>query len=392
MKKIIIKALSVALLAWLLSYTAVPALFDWASVRSLRQSEHFLVSDFYNRIAYNGGPKFRHDNVMCINSTTTSRADIAALLDTLANPEIITPSAVSMDFFFSKPHNNHDDTLLLAAIRHLGSKLVLPVGLDEKRNLVSLSFFDNDEDIKSCGVRYGIANLPGNFFTDVMRSYRPVFVLQDGTRVNSCAVEVIEAAGRKPICRSEEQIIINYPFEQILQVDDTVFMRMARNSDEREALRELVGEAIVFIGTFDDLKDTYQTPIDELMPGVLIHAYAANTLIEGSEVRLTSTWLNKLIAAIITLIVAFFLVWSGRLGSATGASFKLFTCLLIFALLLFGAYYFVAHPEGPLCIMFDRAIKMMVLALLALQIIGFFDWIIQKIKNHKKSKEIKNQK
>ena len=387
-KKILIKTVVVAIISLLLSYTAVPALFDWGSVRSLRQREHFLVSDFYNRMTYKSSNKARHNNVLCIGTTSATRADLAALIDTLANPDILSVAAVGIDFYFTNPYNTLDDTLLVDALSRLGSKAVLPVVLDDNDSVVKMSFFDDDPRIVKSGINYGVVNLPGNFFTDVLRSYQPVFRLDKGT-FNSFALAAIKAAGR-PTARptaNDDKLLISYPFEQILQLDDTVFMRMARNEQQLPVLRELVGEAVIFIGEFNDLRDTYQTPVDELMPGVLVHAYAANTLIEGNEIRMTPKWVNVMLAIIIGFFVSFVLVWSSKLGSLAGAAFRLFTFLMIFVLLIAGFYIFIANPQHPLCIMFDDSLKMMAMPFFGVQIYGVGEWISVKIKAKREKKE-----
>ena len=55
--------------------------------------------------------------------------------------------------------------------------------------------------------------------------------------------------------------------------------------DEGFIPAEEINDKIVLIGTVNDNNDMHYTPIDNDMPGIMIHAYSLSTLISGKPVK-----------------------------------------------------------------------------------------------------------
>ena len=370
------RLVAVVLLAIAMSFTVVPLLLDWSGAMSFSDDSRFTLSDFYSRTAYHSGPKTDHGNVVCVEMSSSEREDIAAVLLAIADTQTVSPSAICLDFYFSNSQNNSADSLLQAAMSKAGSRLVLPVSIDDAGRLQHLSYTDTLPCTAQAS--YGIINLPGNYFVEVMRSYRPYFPCEDGSLYPSFAAAAIELAGRESYYQTDKEVEVTYSFENMEVVRDVDVVEMAQSDPRR--LRSIVDDKIVFVGGFDDLRDKYRTPVDELFAGVLVHAYAANTLLVGNSARRTPQWLNMLFAFVIGIAMAWLLTNGGRFGGARAAIVRLFICLTILLLLIIGSYVYVLFPDSPIILDFGLSVRMFALVMLATDMVGTAEWIYGRIK------------
>ena len=90
----------------------------------------------------------------------------------------------------------------------------------------------------------------------------------------------------------------------------------------------------------------YSTPINDFVPGVLIHAYTLNTIILGDYINSSPEWLNWLIA--ICVCIAFISIniflkdyWS-HVGNLV---MRILQALLMFGMVFIGAYWYQKHLQ-----------------------------------------------
>lgn len=251
--KIILQTLVRALLG------TIPA-FLLAWLLLLNPFEHeadFALSDFYIRTANRTSPSLLHPNIVVVGVDGLNRMEIAhvtSLIDALG------ARVVALDVFMndSSPY----DTEVLASLE-VCDHLVLPISLT---GADSASIFPS-----LTNARYGYVNLDSAREGGTVRSFT---LLRDGMHSFASIL-----AGK------------NEPVTGLIRFDGVEFDILSPDEINGDAVR---GKTVL-VGNINDFSDGHMTPVG-ILPGVLVHAYTARTIMDGCTPRTWSTWIIILIA------------------------------------------------------------------------------------------------
>lgn len=239
------------------------ALPDFSSVTTFTDEyDHFCITDFYERAAAHSGVADLDSVITIISIDNCTHDEIAEVLDLTAD---CMPAAIGLDLLFYTLDNDH---ALKASLRNASPMLVLPVNVGEP--LPSQAFINPDSLPLA---RYGRADLAQEHRGNPIRHYylsvdsMPSFVAQT---TSVAGYSIAERHAAEPLRYGSREFII---------IDAKSML------DDMEIPAEDIYGKIVLIGTTHDINDIHYTPIDNDMPGVLIHAYALATLISNRPVR-----------------------------------------------------------------------------------------------------------
>ena len=350
---LIIAAVTAA--AFALSQTALNKILSLSSYSSSKES--FSFSDFYVRTASHGIARLSED-IAAVDIGDLDRAGIAALLDALS---MMGPKAVAMDVFFRYPGQEGDADLTDAVC--LTEGMVLP--LDATRpDLVSF-FYDDVLD-----ARFGAVNLSAASARDVVRTYRPVFDTADGP-LEAVGLAVAELL-RPDLAAQVRQRGAESEFIRYDGVEFPLFDADEILSADASVAESIRGRA-VFVGDLHDLQDMHMTPVEADMPGLLIHAKIAQTILSGKPLRQVPRWLVVLIAVLVCALFTWLsqMIRDHKWGKASALLVRASQFLLMIAFFYIGYSLYI----GP-GILLDFSLPMMMIGLGALAydlIFGFYD-------------------
>ena len=365
MKKVpryLLTIVAVTAVAFLLSETALNKLLSLSTYSG--GNESFSYSDFYVRTASHGIARMS-DEVAVVDIGDLSRSGIAALLDSLS---AMKPEAVGLDVFFRFPGQQGDDLLTEAVC--LSPGMVLP--LDVNRPGLGSFFYEDAFD-----AAFGAVNLPGGTARDVIRSYRPVFEGEDGP-VEAFGLAVAERM-RPDLAAEVRKRGSTSEFIRFDGVEFPLFEAEEILSGDASVAETIRGRAVL-VGDLNDPQDQHLTPADPAMPGLLVHAKIAQTVLSGKPVRQVPRWGVVLIAALVCGLFVWLLqtVRDHKWGYAAKLLVRLVQFLLMYAFFLIG--YRLYAGAG---ILLDFSLPMVMLGLGALSydiLFGFYDLFTKVLK------------
>ncbi|MCR5071054.1 MAG: CHASE2 domain-containing protein [Bacteroidales bacterium] len=291
------------LLALGITVVAVPLM--WVLV--LNPFEHeadFALSDFYTRTAQRMHPVRLDSNIVVIGVDSLSRLEIAQAAEMA---DFLGAAAVGLDVFMNG--STPDDAEVLAALASC-DHLVLPSSLTEK---LPDSIFPALADTPC-----GYVNLESSVDGGIVRSY--------GTERNGFQGFAAAVCGQ-----SGPGGIIRY---------DGVDFDVLKPDEMSEAGIE---GRFVFIGNINDFSDCHPTPVGT-MPGVMIHAYTARTILDGC----TPKPLSKALQFAIAFVIVFLLIWlhscvSAKISDLANFTIRIGQLILLLVLYIVGAGQFANH-------------------------------------------------
>lgn len=358
----IIAIAAVTAAAFLLSQTALNKILSLSTYSGNNQS--FSFQDFYVRTAYRGVARMSED-IVVVDIGDLDRAGIAQLLDALA---AMQPKAVAMDVFFRYPGQAGDQALADAVC--LTEGMILP--RDATRPELVSFFYDDVLD-----ARFAAVNLSAGSARDVVRSFRPVFETEEGPLE---AVSLAMAAQLNP--ERANQVRERGAEAQFIRFDGVEFPIF--DADEILSSNASVAQSVngkgVFVGDLHDLQDMHLTPVEADMPGLLIHAKIAQTILSARPIRQVPRWLVVVIAALVCALFTWLslIIRDHKWGSAAKLLVRGSQFLLMYVFFLVG--YWLYTGRG---ILLDFALPMLMIGLGALAydlIFGFYDLFTKVLK------------
>lgn len=263
----------------------------------VRAFKSFSMTDIYYKIQNSEDPTEVCNNITLVDMTElTHRKDIAQIIRKINE---MKPSALGIDIIFEgeKSDLEGDELLAEACLNGNPNKTVFAFKLtkyDESAHSYQKSlhsFFSAGHEIKE-----GFVNLIDNPEKSVRR-YANILPYKN-TSVHSFPFQISEIATQKVI--SDEKFhTINYK--------PIVFPVIKYN--ELDDYKEYIKDHIVLLGTTQEEKDYYYTPIGE-KAGLEILAYTIHSMIENSPIKHANPWivlLWALIAGYLTNLIDFFL-------------------------------------------------------------------------------------
>lgn len=287
------KALMLVAFAYGLSLLLQAPFAFTASFLSSSRPADFDFADFYHGVA-DARPVVDLDtNIVVVNIDRLDRAEIAATLDMMRDA---SPRAVGIDILFQEPHEPLTDAYLIDAIRELPAVVLTQSmeqdGANGKFRVAERSFF---ADSAGCNVHFGASNLPSRVAGGSVREFRPEFPSASGGVVPGFAsallTEVSPSLAAELRSRRRELEVIDYPSH--------TFNVYTPDQLTDEAIRGKV----VLLGAINMVEDMHPTPVNASMPGILIHAHALSTMLDGRWVDRRSQAWSTAIACLLCFFV-----------------------------------------------------------------------------------------
>lgn len=328
----LITALSVTL-----SQIVLHKLDDLAVFTATGLSNDLQVSDLYNLIADGRDVAQVSPYVTVLAVDDCSRQQLLEVLELVSAYD---PHAIGLDIFFR--FANHDSALVVNTLQSIPN-LVLPCQLLPQSSgqyiRTQSSFFEQYLDAD-----YAYVNLNADDPTDVIRDFTPFMILANGDTMRHMATELARLAApdnyRTLLQRGRQQEIIQFASVTI----DTLSAAELLTGDNEAYLTSRLTHRLVLVGDLHNTKDMFLTPLSGLMPGVMIHAYALNTIMAEAYTAVSPVALNWLIAIICCLLFVLINLIVNELYSHMGNMImRLLQLLLMFGVVIFGAYCYTRH-------------------------------------------------
>ena len=272
-------------------------LYDFSSIEMfapLEKKLDFQVSDIYNAVEEKKQVVDLSQDVIVVSVDECNREQTAELIHLIASYE---PKAIGVDLsFMTKKANN--DTLLdaITNTRNLvTATMVVKPDTGRYYERQHVSFFEDECDLP----HVGYANLDAAHMWNIVRTFVPYVLVGERDTLRSMALELARIAApeqaRRVESRGKEVEIIDYTDYEIEVVDAARL--------QKAYVAERLRNKVVLVGDTADTKDTYRTPLHDSQAGVLIHAYALQTILSGRYIDEYPTWLNWTIAVCIGLLL-----------------------------------------------------------------------------------------
>lgn len=269
------KSCAITALGFLLSWIMVYDFTSLSYFAPLEKASDFLASDFYELVAQSRTVKGFDDRIAVVSVDRLNRRDISETLRALAAGKA---KVVAVDIMFEE-RGDESDTDLADALSQI-PLLIFPEAITyDDADIASggpsiYSYLDNGTP--------GVVNLDVNTHRNVVRTFKPVFV-ENGREEESIAYAGVKSyLGREPkgVVKNGDSMDVDYT-----SVEFDCF-------DAQEVIEnpELVKDKLVFVGELENLSDVHSTPLDEYVPGVMIHAYSASTLLNGNYIYKVPKW------------------------------------------------------------------------------------------------------
>lgn len=233
------------------------------------EKRDFQLPDLYAQIADNRPVREFDDRIVIVNIGRGNREDIAEAISILS---LCGPKAVGVDINFAEPSD--DDSFLLESLETLPN-VVLPLGVKPAKENGIYEIEDKPfffEELPN--VKYGIVNLPQSSEKGTVREYAVEFPTSKGVLpsfVTAVVENVDKDALEKLKSRNTETGITSYHSREYQTID----------FEDVETHAEDFADKIVLVGALEDAADMHSTPVKSHVAGLLLHAHALSTVLDG---------------------------------------------------------------------------------------------------------------
>ena len=334
----------------------------------LEKSADFQMSDLYQSVAESKPVHLESRDITIVSVDGCSRDSVLEVVNLISEYE---PAAIGLDIFFT--YSDKDNTYLLNTLK-------------DKPNLVCASYVARDEQGEtwqhvqksfyedSIDVTYGYANLYASTHRDVVRSFRPFVLTSNGDTLLSLPAQLA-----KMCCPKSYQTLLarNDTIEKTAFENIEFSVVPAREVIASDVQDSLLVERIILIGDTGEIRDSYLSPLHDPISGVMLHAYALQTILSGNYIDTTPDWLNWLIAIVLCVLLTSCNLWSKY---RRNIFVRIAQFVIIYLLIVIGCSYFNSHH---MYIDFSISILMIGFALVAFDIwfgfVAFYIFIKNKI-------------
>lgn len=254
--------LAIVLLAFALSWFLIYDISSMSYFSPLEKSSDFETSDFYQLVSDSRAVRTLNDDIVVVSVDDLSREEITDALEMIS---LCDPAAVGIDILFGFPQD--DDYRLVEVLSGMHNVVVPDTSsyiYSSCPGLIQGSVYLEADSYRST-VRE--CSTDGTFTAVLASLYRPETALPDRMRIEYPGVEfnVIHAA-------------------------------------ELAEAPELLEGKIVLVGVVNDYSDVHPTPVDDAMPGILIHAAAIATMLSPDRVTDFPEWADWLVAILLCYV------------------------------------------------------------------------------------------
>ena len=301
----LVQAAIVTLMSLILATTALHGLTSLLDFKPAVQGNDFQISDVYNNVANSRSVHTLSEDITIIALDGGNRDDIAKVIIAV---DSLKPSAVGLDVLFFWEYDG--DERLINALDHCGN-LVLPVEVSDQVDTLKGSYFYN----KLCRAHFGAINLDSYSLSQSVRSFWPSLKCGE-VIVNSFSTEIVSLAKperfQKLLSRNNESEIISYPSIEF----PIIGYRDILDSPD-QFINDVKGK-IVLMGDINNGSDFHVTPVDVGTPGVKIHAYIIDTILNDKYISTTPKWISWVLAFLICFIFVSINFFIGDVSSNLG--------------------------------------------------------------------------
>lgn len=361
---LLLKTTGITLLALLLSMALeAPFSSSASAIFSNPEKNDFTLTDVYAQIADGRPVRKMEDRIAIVDIGLGGREEIADALELL---QLCGVKAVGVDVNFEEPHE--DDSRLLGAIASLPD-IVLPLGVEptgDKFRITDKPFFLDMLD----GPRYGVINLPGTTSKSSIREFAVDFPMEGGKEMPSFVSEVLRVADPQA-WKKLKQRDNRYEISSYHSREFPIYTceNLADNAEK-------LADKIVLIGALGDAYDMHSTPINSYMPGLMIHAHALATALDGNWYATMPRWADYLTAFAICFLIVLAVV--GIKNGVRGLLVRIIQIVMVYAAVRIGYTLFIDHN---LICNFSNTLLMIAFGLFAVDIWNGMAALINMIRN-----------
>ena len=351
-------------------------IYDFSSLSAfmpLEKATDFEMSDLYNAVEENKAEHHLSHDVCVISVDNCSREGV---LDVVNMVSAFQPAAIGLDIVFPWPEQ--DNTYLLTTLSETPNLVcvnkVVPTEDDNTRfEVVPSSFYE-----PLITPTYGHAKLVANSTRAVVRKFYSYVLTSDGDTLLSLPSALAKLA--KPesytelVSRQSEVETVDYTTWEIPVYPAEELFNGIIGEDE------LTGK-VVLLGDMNNMQDSYLTPLNGLMPGVMIHASATQTVLSGTYINTTPPWINWCMGILLCFLLAALLMEArNRMSNVGSMVIRLAQVAIMYQIVVFGCKY---YSQSHVYLDFSPSLLMIGLSALSFDIwfglYGLFRFVKQKI-------------
>ena len=329
-----LKSIIITLFSFLFSHIIIYNLEDISSFVSPEKSGDFQISDIYNAIADYRDVSEASQFVTVVAVDQCTRQELLDILELVSE---YNPKVIGLDIFFRIASNDSMQVLnILSNIPNLILPCMLEVQENGQYHRLNYSFVEKYLDSS-----YGYVNLNASSANSIIRDFTPSVVISSGDTLLQIATSMAQIAfpAKYEILRNRNNSTEIIKFSSI-DIPIVSSSDILSGYDTEYLSRYLTNRAII-IGDINNINDMYFTPLDGLIPGVLIHAYALNTILSATYIDYTSNWLNILVALFLVFGFIFLNIFVKEKWNHLGnLIMRILQIALMFTMVIIGSYWY----------------------------------------------------
>ena len=325
----------ITILAFLFARFIVYDLMSMSVFAPMEKATDFQMSDIYQSVSESKAIHQLSNDITIVSIDGYSRTDV---LDAISLISEYSPASIGLDVFFPVPEEDNSYLFTtLSDVPNVVCAAMFERDLDDSSfHHLRQSFFEDSID-----VTYGYVNLNASSQRDVIRQFVPYALTADKDTLLSMPAQLAKQCNpkcyKKLLSRGEniETIAFENIEFSIVPISDIL-------SGEVNEL--LLTNKIILVGDVHNVNDSYLSPLHEPLPGIMLHAYALQTILSDNYINTTPTWLNWLIAVLMCLLFAICnLVAKYHMSNFGNLFIRIVQFAVIYILIIIGSVHFASH-------------------------------------------------
>ena len=325
----------ITILAILFARFIVYDLMSLSVFAPMEKATDFQMSDIYQSISESKAIHKLSKDITIVSIDGHSRADVLDVVNLISE---YSPAAMGLDVFFPIPEQ--DNAFLLSTLSSVPN--LVCAGMFERDNdatsfhQITQSFYEDSID-----VTFGYANLNASSQRDVIRQFVPFVLTANNDTLLSMPAQLAK------ICHPlrYKTMLLRGGSAETIAFDNIEFpIISAQDVLSGDVDETFLSNRIVLIGDIHNIYDSYLSPLHNTLPGIVLHAYALQTIISDNYINTSPTWLNWLIALILCVLFTICNLTAKYHMSNFGNLFiRLLQFAMMYILIVIGSIYFAAH-------------------------------------------------
>ncbi len=289
-----VKSVVITVVTLLFSHVVVYDLMSVSFFSPMEKASDFRFSDFYTIVADDRAVSVLDEDVVIVPVDGYTRRDMARVIDDI---DFCEPAAVGLDIAFAPPSNPEDDPMAKALADC--DNLVLPVRVVREADGLHTQHLSYYDDIVKPTGGFAAVNIQGDAGErTTVREFSRQFKTHEGT-VRSLPAALIDLARPEAGKKLDERPVHDEYIKFASRKFDII------NPNEILENPDLIKGKIVMVGKMQNAGDLHVTPLDNFMPGLLIHAHTTATMLSGDFIRELTPFESYSVAA----LTCFLIVW-----------------------------------------------------------------------------------